>query len=211
MSSYNIYNVWGDAEDEYLHAFSFFRKPIQNTEPLRCIRIPDVYRYIVGPYAKRQTQELRNIADTKMARKYKAENFDFCTFSGIFRNRNRDSLLLHSEMLCIDFDHVTDIPSLREKLLNDEYFNTELLFISPSGDGLKWVIDIDRKGWEHDIFYNAVFNYLMSNGYPEPDKSGKDVARSCFLPYDPNIYINPKYSYELKENFFSRRLDQCPY
>lgn len=211
MSSYNIYNVWGDAEDEYLHAFSFFRKPIQNTEPLRCIRIPDVYRYIVCPYAKRQTQELRSIADAKMARQYKAENFDFCTFSGIFRNRNRENLLVHSELLCVDFDHIENLSSLKEKLLADEYFNTEILFQSPSGDGLKWVIDIDRKGWKHEIFFNAVFNYLMSNGYPEPDKSGKDVARSCFLPYDPNIYINPKYNYEIKENFFSRRLDQCPY
>ncbi len=211
MKAYNIYNVWGDAEDEYLHAFSFFRKPIKNTEPLRCIRIPDVYRYIVGPYAKKQTQELRNIADAKMARKYKAENFDFCTFSGIFRNRSHDALLLHSELLCIDFDHVKDLVSLKEKLLNDEYFNTEMIFQSPSGDGLKWIIEIHRKGWEHENFYRAVYNYLLANGYPEPDKSGKDVARSCFLPYDPNIYINPRYNYEIKENFFPRRLDQCPF
>jgi hypothetical protein len=24
------------------------------------------------------------------------------------------------------------------------------------------------------------------------DKSGKDVSRACFLPHDPEAYINPK-------------------
>ena len=104
----------GEREGEN-HSFSFFRKPIRNVEPLRCITIPDIYRYIVGPYAQRQTETLRAIIDKDAARKYKAENFDFCTFSGTFRIRNKNHLLLHSELLCIDFDHVADIPSLRGK------------------------------------------------------------------------------------------------
>lgn len=27
----------------------------------------------------------------------------------------------------------------------------------------------------------------------DPDKSGSDVSRACFLPYDPDCFINPKY------------------
>ena len=204
-------DFFGEREGEN-HSFSFFRKPIRNVEPLRCITIPDIYRYIVGPYAQRQTETLRAIIDKDAARKYKAENVDFCTFSGTFRIRNKSHLLLHSELLCIDFDHVADIPSLRERLLHDDYFETELLFRSPSGDGLKWVIDIERKGWEHSRFYNAVYNYLVASGYPEPDKSGSDVARSCFIPYDPEAYINSKYpEYVRKENFFTRAVGECPF
>ena len=30
------------------YCFSFFRKPIQNIEPLRAIGVVDVYRYVVG-------------------------------------------------------------------------------------------------------------------------------------------------------------------
>ena len=202
--------LFGVNEGELL-SFSFFRKPIRNTDPLRCISIPDIYRYIVGPYAKKQTEMLRSITSKDQARKYKAENFDFCTFSGIFHTRNKDGLLQQSDLLCIDFDHVADIPSLHEKLLNDPYFETELLFHSPSGDGLKWIIQVFRKGWEHSRFFNAVFNYLVANGYPEPDKSGSDISRSCFIPHDPEAYINPKYSNVKDENFFTRRMGECPF
>lgn len=202
--------IFGVKEGELL-SFSFFRKPIRNTEPLRCIGIPDIYRYIVGPYAKKQTEMLRSITGKDQARSYKAENFDFCTFSGIFHTRNKDGLLQQSDLLCIDFDHVADIPSLHEKLLNDHCFETELLFRSPSGDGLKWIILVFREGWEHSRFFNAVFNYLVANGYPEPDKSGSDVSRSCFIPHDPEAYINPKYNNVKDENFFTRRMGECPF
>jgi hypothetical protein len=178
---------------------------------LRCISIPDIYRYIVGPYAKKQTEMLRSITSKDQARKYKAENFDFCTFSGIFHNRNKDGLLQQSDLLCIDFDHVADIPLLHEKLLNEPCFETELLFRSPSGDGLKWIIQVFRKGWEHSRFFNAVYNYLVANSYPEPDKSGSDVSRSCFIPHDPEAYINPKYNNVKDENFFTRRMGECPF
>lgn len=30
------------------YCFSFFRKPIQNIEPIRAVGIVDVYRYILG-------------------------------------------------------------------------------------------------------------------------------------------------------------------
>lgn len=44
----------------------------------------------------------------------------------------------------------------------------------------------------HAEYFNAVANYLRQTYGLEADKSGKDVSRSCFLPYDPEAYINPK-------------------
>ena len=41
------------------YCFSFFRKPIQNIEPIRAVGIVDVYRYIIGHYAQPQTEALR--------------------------------------------------------------------------------------------------------------------------------------------------------
>lgn len=43
------------------YQFSFFRKPILNTEPLRAVGIIDIYRYIVGHYAMLPTAALRNL------------------------------------------------------------------------------------------------------------------------------------------------------
>ena len=103
------------------YCFSFFRKPIQNIEPIRAVGIVDVYRYITGHYAQPQTEALRLMA-TK-----------------------------------------------------------------------------------------AVTNCIKATGLPLVDMSGSDVARSCFLPHDPQAYINPKYKDDVKENIFRPRLGECPF
>lgn len=196
---------------EDISSFSFFLRPIQNTEPLRAITIVDAYRYIVGKYAKSQTLALRAIPSLSDTKKYKAAHFDYCTFSGLFRKRNEKELIQHSNLLCLDFDHVDNLEQLREQLLNHAYFDTELLFTSPSGDGLKWIISIEIKGWEHSRFFKAVSNCIKATGLPCVDTSGSDVARSCFLPHDPHAYINPKYKDYVEENIFSHRLGECPF
>lgn len=99
---------------------------------------------------------------------------------------------------------------LKQQLLNHEYFDTELLFVSPSGNGLKWIIPVDLKGWEHSRYFKAVANYIKATGLPLVDMSGSDVARSCFLPYDPQAYINHKYKDDVEENIFRPRLGKCP-
>lgn len=62
------------------YCFSFFRKPIQNIEPIRAVGIVDVYRYITGYYAQPQTEALRLMATSPEAKRYKATHFDYCTF-----------------------------------------------------------------------------------------------------------------------------------
>ena len=52
------------------YCFSFFRKPIQNIEPLRAIGVVDVYRYVVGHYAQPQTETLRSMTSPADVKKY---------------------------------------------------------------------------------------------------------------------------------------------
>ena len=91
------------------YCFSFFRKPIQNIEPIRAVGIVDVYRYIIGHYAQPQTEALRLMLSSSEAKRYKATHFDYCTFSGLFRKRNEKELIMHSGLMCLDFDHVDNI------------------------------------------------------------------------------------------------------
>ncbi|CCY64460.1 putative uncharacterized protein [Prevotella sp. CAG:1124] len=193
------------------YCFSFFRKPVQNIEPLRAIGIMDVYRYIVGHYARPQTEALRSMQSPAEAKMYKATHFDYCTFSGLFRKRSEKELIMHSGLICLDFDHVENMDIVRQKILSHEYFDTELLFTSPSGNGLKWIIPVDLKGWEHPRFFKAVANCIRATGLSSVDMSGSDVARACFLPYDPQAHINPKYTEDVKENIFRPRLGECPF
>ena len=170
-----------------------------------------MYRYIIGHYAQPQTEALRLMLSSSEAKRYKATHFDYCTFSGLFRKRNEKELIMHSGLMCLDFDHVDNIGELKQQLLNHEYFDTELLFVSPSGNGLKWIIPVDLKGWEHSRYFKAVANCIKATGLPLVDMSGSDVARSCFLSYDPQAYINHKYKDDVEENIFRPRLGECPF
>ncbi len=172
---------------------SYFNHPVSNIIPSKTVNLLEIYNLIRGDSFVMCTNTLRNIADVKKARKYKAYNFDYVTFSGTFSRRNDKALLSHSGLLTIDFDHISNIDSVKESLLKDPYFETELLFVSPSGDGLKWIIPIDITKAKHQDFFKAVSNYILQTYQLEVDQSGKDISRACFIPYDAAVYINPKY------------------
>lgn len=177
----------------YNHAFSFFSMPINNVKPCKVFSLFDAYNYIKGHEASDSTNRLRLMTDKNYAKAFKAKNFDYCTFSGTFTTRTDKALINHSGLLCIDFDHVQNLDLFRSQLLQDEYFETQMLFRSPSGDGLKWVIEIDISQISHADYLRAVGNYIFQTYGVEIDKSGKDISRACFLPHDPNCFINPKY------------------
>ena len=173
--------------------FSFFKAPITNTKPYKSITVRDAYNYIVGHYAKDQTATLRSLSDKKRARIYKAANFAYATFCGEFESRSNDALKTPSGLICIDFDHIKQLEELFSDLLNDEYFTTVLLFRSPSGDGLKWVIEIPPTDQIHSEFFKAIENYILRTYNVKVDGSGKDISRACFLPHDPDAFINENY------------------
>ena len=173
--------------------FSFFRAPVTSTVPYKSITLFEAYLYIIGKPAQKRTADLRAITDKTQAKRFKSNCFDYCCFSGIFTKRNANALVQHSGLMCIDFDHLPDPDDLRQKLLFDEYFDTQLLFRSPSGDGLKWIIPVDLSEYTHGEFFEAVAEHILQGYGVQIDKSGSDVSRACFLPYDPHAYINPEY------------------
>ena len=173
--------------------FSFFKAPITNTKPHKAVSLLQIYNAIKSDYYRDRTQKLWAISEVRQARLFKAANFDYCTFSGVFTTRNDKALVKHSGLLCVDFDHLQNVELLRNQLLQDEYFDTQLLFVSPSGDGLKWIISIDTATTQHGDYFVAVANYIKQAYHVEVDKSGKDISRACFLPHDPQAFINPVY------------------
>ena len=166
-------------------------KATTNKYAFKSITILDAYNYIVGPYAKEQTLTLRTITDKKKAALYKQSHFAYATFCGEFDVRSNETVKTVSNLLCVDFDHVPGLEELFKRLLDDKFFDTALLFRSPSGDGLKWVIEINRGSLSHSDFFRAVDNYILKTYGIQIDRSGKDIARPCFLPYDPAAFINP--------------------
>ena len=114
------------------------------------------------------------------------------TPSGRFEGgRKMEFLKQYVPFLILDFDKIPDdkIAEIRTKITNDPF--TYSCFTSPSGNGLKAIIQTDATKENHaEYFLKAQKYYEDLTGHPI-DKSGKDITRLCFFSYDPDIYINP--------------------
>ena len=152
----------------------------------------DVYRWMNSMKMKEITDQLRGIKDEKQQKAFKAEHLPFA-----FEYRNAKGLIQHSQMVCLDFDHLggkDNIWKVRETLENDPTFETLLMFTSPRGDGVKWVTHIDLSRGPHEMWYRAICNYLFQQYGLEADKAPANVASACFLCWDANLVINKMFN-----------------
>lgn len=185
---------WLEEPDDTWYPFvSFYKSPIRNVFPKKTMKLYEIHNLIIGNEYKKITNKLRRINDAKEKRILKANSFDYVTFSGTFNKRSDKELEKHSSLITIDFDHLPNIKKVREQLLQDEYFDTEMLFTSPSGDGLKWIIRIDLSVTTHQEYFKAVSNYIKQKYNIEVDQSGKDISRACFLCHDPNAFLHKRH------------------
>lgn len=104
-------------------------------------------------------------------------------FSGTFSKRKDSELLEHSGYIVLDFDNVADMAQKRSELCSIDYVTA--VWISPSGKGLKALVQIEWK-----TMHKEHFDALM-NDMPDIDKTGRNVSRLCFESYDPELYYNP--------------------
>jgi VirE N-terminal domain/Primase C terminal 2 (PriCT-2) len=116
--------------------------------------------------------------------------FPAVTFGGTFTGTGTaKDINIMSGLIVLDFDHIKNLAEVRQKLENDS--NTFLLFVSPSGDGLKVVVKhglTDPLKWQY-LYFELEAYYLNTFGL-ETDKSGKDISRMCFLPYIDTLFKN---------------------
>lgn len=174
---------------------SFFNPPITNKVPSRTVTLLEVAGMIGSTLWAPQTQQLRSIADKAKARAYKGRNFAYVTAAGVFTYCNDQSMVSHSSLLCIDLDHLKNVDRMKQLLIADAHFVTLLAFRSPSGDGLKWFVRIDLTQADHQLWFQAVRNYLLDT-YKDLTPENVDahvgnLSRACFLCYDPDVYVNP--------------------
>lgn len=173
--------------------FSYYRTPITNVTPADTITIFDAYVFIKDIRFLKNVIELQAIEDKEAAKIYKKNHFDYVTFSGTFSTRKDSNLIEHSSLITIDLDDLENPQAVKELLLEDEFLETTLLFFSPSGNGIKWIVEIDLTTHSHEEYFRAISNYLMDTHQLKVDPSGKDVSRACFIPHDKECFINPKY------------------
>lgn len=116
------------------------------------------------------------------------------TPSGTFEGkRTNETILRYSQIVHLDFDKVPKelMVSTRDALIDDTYVLG--LFLSPSANGFKAFIRVDSPKSMHSEAFSQVREHFIGLTGLSPnliDESVKDLARACFVSYDPEAYIN---------------------
>jgi hypothetical protein len=137
-------------------------------------------------------RELTTHGDLKRAKQAAGElkkQLPAVLWSGRFSKRANDALVQHSGLLCADLDSLNgSLPVVHEKLSKSPY--VWALFISPGGEGLKAVFRVPPDPSTHLGSFRAIEQHVHELTGIQVDEACKDVARLCFLSYDPGIYHN---------------------
>lgn len=181
---------------------SVFYRPISNLTHQKQLSLYSVVNLIRNGAFKHETDKLRTIEKNDIVkrkclnRKYKRENFSYATFSGTFNYREDSELVQHSGIICIDIDDLGErLQEVRDAIIADPA--TVVCFISPNGDGLKVLYEMDSaKHSQYDWYKGYCIRLSKDFGLDvgKLDPSCKNVSRACFLPHDPNIFVNPHFA-----------------
>lgn len=185
-------------------------KVVPQSKTLCACFILDIYEKIRDyGFAGKETDELRTITDHDANSNYKKLKFYHATFACFGERRKAEYVKTVTGYMVLDFDaedirknpefaNLSDkqmVKKLRSMLLKDLNIDTVLMFTSPNGNGVKWVIYIGaHEGMTHAEVFTAVSAYIYNMYGIETDKSGSDIVRTCFLCYDPDCYIAPDLS-----------------
>jgi len=134
-----------------------------------------------------EIRRFQNAGETAKAKQIK-KSLPAILFAGTFNKRSCEGLLQHSGLLVLDFD---DCDIEKKKPLADDPHSV-LCFVSPRGTGLKLVIRIDpaTNAAEHGESFDEARKYFLEQYGVDADKSGRDVARLCFVSHDPDAIFH---------------------
>lgn len=110
------------------------------------------------------------------------------TLSGLFSQRNEESLINHSGYLQIDIDSISNIHDTATQIKTDHFILA--MFISPSGDGLKLILRIPADVVHHKSIFENAGQYFKDKYNVKIDDSPKNVSSLMYLSFDENIYVN---------------------
>lgn len=167
-------------------------------KPRRSLTLSQIHSLITEDQTLKELIEgLRSQETADLRREYKNSRLPFVTFSADFSDskRSKSGVTNPTGYLCLDFDHIgseAQVEDLKQKLSKDPQLGPVLLFRSPSGDGLKVVIELDQeiKG-DPDIkrAFKAVDFYIKETYKLEIDPACKNIDRTCYLSYDPEAIL----------------------
>lgn len=164
---------------------------VYDTNCLNVVKVTSIFSAIKNGRWEKEVTDIRNYEE-KNLKKILKEKLPAVTFAGVFEDSKKDNNLVHyNHLMVADIDKVTSkqLKSLKDKLKHNPYVLA--YFVSPNY-GLKVVIPVDAVEHKHntDSFY-CVEKMFKDMYNIQIDKSGKNLARLCFVSYDPELFYNP--------------------
>ncbi len=172
----------------------------QSNDPLSEVSVARIYTALKnagGEVAALQNrlQIIRSI-DVNQYRKMKTA-LPYIVCAQFYPKIRRKENFVCTKRFLVDIDHLSefeiDKQDLETKLKLDK--QVELLFSSPSGDGLKVLFKLSEKITDsgyYTMFYKSFCLRFMQTYQlgAAVDIKTSDVSRCCFVSYDPDVYYN---------------------
>lgn len=183
--------------DFYKMHFSYFQNGIKDTAPLKTIKIDQLVELIknnpqkdiistihslrlIGDYHYKTLKErLPNITPNVLVRAKK--------LSGTYFNEN---FISFSNYIYFDID--TDVQNYKEHIIKTYGNQITLVCKSSSGGGISILVKVSTHLTQENFktVWSHIRNTIFKN---EPiDEQCSNIARSWFIPYDEDLYYNPK-------------------
>ena len=178
-------------------SFSYY-KNLVNVKSPSSVELSYVHSEIVGGELLMDTLAVREAdPDDKDAKSKAKKRLPAVSFAGNFTQRGNKYLTDLSGLICLDIDELGKwwLPELRSEIINDDTLLPSLVFISPSGQGLKVVCEYNN---DCDASYREIWDcfekYFLEKYEIQIDKACKDVSRLCYLCADDTAFYREQKS-----------------
>ncbi len=104
--------------------------------------------------------------------------------------RKMEFLTEYSNCIILDIDKLQPEELAKVNHLARQCEFTYACFISPSGNGLKILVNVSSTKTQHKETFLAIQYHYEKALNLKIDKSGKDITRLCFYSWDENLYLN---------------------
>ncbi len=171
-------------------------------DPLQKIKVEYLYHKLIRPDTEieakiRQLRIVRQLDPRQYSLLKRQLPYIVC---GIFNpTYRRTENFGYTEYFFIDIDHISEkelsLPELRKRLTADN--RVVLCFLSPGEDGLKVMFRLQQRCYDAGI-YSIFYKYFVVQFAKQyaleqvVDARTSDVARACFVSFDPEAYYNPQ-------------------
>lgn len=164
-------------------------KSLRNTTPEKITNLKEILDDISSDKYKNKIEKIRNHHNPT---KNPAKNYlPVFTPTGEFYHRSIKGLNVYNGLICLDLDNLESPKKIKEICKEIPWIISA--FITPSGNGLKVLVQTKASKETYKIIENKVAEEFQKLTGVARDNHCKDIARIQFLSYDPEIYINPNY------------------